>query len=174
MEAIPVSKLDDRMLSMADSRSPEEISKALGGVIRPERVAQRITELLDTRDWLSEARQDTLVVMKMRKVLTKLEGQFMTDDVAKIQLAYLKAIGDRLDKRRAATEVDLNTYHVNVGREMARVYDLALAYMKGALRAEIDAELWDTTSKEALEHARTELAKHAVDGEGNAVKSLAP
>lgn len=163
------------MLAMADSHSAEEISRELGGVITPTRVAARIKELLESRDWLTEAQQDTLVVMKMRKALTKLERNsegYLTEDSAKVQLSFLKAIGERLDKRRAATEIDLNTYHVNVGREMARVYDLALAYMKGALRSAIDPEVWDETSRDALQHARVELAKRAVDSEGHLVKSL--
>lgn len=173
MAEVALSQLDDRILSMADSHSAVEISKKLGGVISPTRVASRTKELLETRDWLTEAQQDSLVIMKMRKVLLHLEGQLLDLDNAKVQLQFLKAIGDRLDKRRAATEVDLNTYHVNVGREMARVYDIALSYMKGALRGDVDPELWDETAREALEHARAELAKSAVDEDGKPVKSLA-
>lgn len=171
-----ISRLDDKMLSMADSRSPKEISQALGGVITPTRVAARIKELLETRDWLTETQQDQMVSMKMKKLLARLEENsqnFITDDAAKVQLAALKAIGERLDKRRAATQVDLNTYHVNVGREMARVYDIALSYMKGALRDAIDPAAWDEAATEAMIHARGELAKRAVDSDGNAVTELA-
>lgn len=168
-----ISRLDDKMLSMADSRSPKEISQALGGVITPSRVAARIKELLESRDWLTEAQQDQMVSLKMRELLGKLEEQFFTEDNAKVQLAYLKAIGERIDKRRAATQVDLNTYHVNVGREMARVYDIALSYMKGALREAVDPAAWDEAATEAMIHARSELAKRAVDSDGNAVSELA-
>lgn len=168
-----ISRLDDKMLAMADSRSPKEISDALGGVISPTRVASRIKELLESRDWLTEAQQDQMVSLKMRDLLAKLEGEFFNLDNAKVQLMALKAIGDRLDKRRAATQVDLNTYHVNVGREMARVYDIAMSYMKGALREDIDPQRWEEAKQEAMIHARSELAKSAVDSEGNAVTSLA-
>lgn len=150
MTAIEISRLDDKMLALADTRSVREISEALGGVITPTRVAARIDELLDTRDWLTEAKQDQLNVYKMRRVLSELEGQYLDLDNAKVQLSYLKAIAERLDKRRAATDVDLERYSQNVGRQIGRVVDESLAYMRGALREEIDSDRWDELVREAM------------------------
>lgn len=163
MTALEISRLDDKMLSMADSRSPKEISIALGGVITPSRVAARIKELLESRDWLTEAQQDQMVSLKMRELLGKLEEQFFTEDNAKVQLAYLKAIGERIDKRRAATQVDLNTYSANQARVMGRAIDITLSYVKGALRDEVDPRRWDELLAEGLEHAQAEIDSHKVE-----------
>lgn len=166
MTALEISRLDDKMLSMADSRSPKEISQALGGVITPTRVAARIKELLESRDWLTEAQQDQMVSMKMRKVLARLEENsqnFITDDNAKVQLAYLKAIGDRLDKRRAATEVDLERYSQNVGRQLGRVVDETLTYMRGALREQINPDEWDDLVQEAMQIAWQRIEEKQIE-----------
>lgn len=120
MTALEISRLDEKMLQLADTRSPKEISAALGGVITPARVATRIKELLETRDWLTDAQQDAQVVRRMRELLGKLERSFNATgdqiidlDNAKVQLSILKAIGDRLDKRRAATDAELNALYEN-------------------------------------------------------------
>jgi len=150
---------DERILSLADHMSPEQISRELGDVVTPARVALRIHELLKAQDWLSLAEQDRLVTYKMRKILTKLEGQYMDLDSAKVQVKVLQAIGTRLDKRAAATTEDLQTYNANVGRTLGRVVDLALTYMKGALREQVDPELWDSLVMDALEQARREIER---------------
>lgn len=168
-----LSGIDDKVLSLADRLSPEEISREIGGVLSPAGVRVRLKHLLGARDWLEAVEQEQLILRRMNKVIDELEGQTRHNlDAAKVLLQYLKASADRLDKRAAAREIDLNTYHVNVGREMARVYDIALGYIKGALREEIDPLLWDEVAREALTHARAELAKKAVDGDGKAVEAL--
>lgn len=160
MAALEISRLDDKMLAMADSRSPKEISQALGGVITPTRVAARIKELLETRDWLTDAQQDQMVSLKMRKLLGKVEDQFFTEDNAKVQLATLKAIGERLDKRRAATAVDLNTLYSNQAQIMLRAIDIATGYLRGAFREQIEQEEWDAAIREGMSLAAAELEKH--------------
>lgn len=160
-----LSKIDQTILRYCDSESAEEISRRLGGVITPERVAAQKEALLTTKKWLTAAQEEELVLYRMRSILAKLEEKFFAEnlDSATVQLRYLKEIGVRLDKRREATQVDLETYDLNVAREMTRAYEIALGYMKGALRGEIEPELWDQIAKDALAHAGAEVSKKAVE-----------
>jgi hypothetical protein len=157
---LTLSLLDEKILLLADHMSPEEISRELGGVISPARVRLRKDELVKSHTWLERADEDFIVTWKLRRVLAKLEGQHFDLDNAKVQLSFLKAIGDRLDKRKAASEAELNALYGNQARIMGRAIDMALSYMKGALRGAVDPELWDEALKEGLYHAQAELDRH--------------
>lgn len=158
IEVLPARPLDVKLLQLADSFSPEEIGERLR--LSPSAVAARITELLKMRDWLTAAQEDALITLRMKRILAQLEERYLDLDNAMMQLRLLKEIGNRLDKRQAATSVDLNTLYDNQGRIMARAFDIALSYMRGALRDEIDPERWDELTDEALQHAEAELQKH--------------
>jgi hypothetical protein len=160
---VVLSQIDKTILRYCDSESAEEISRRLGGVITPERVAAQKTVLLTSRKWIDAAEQDELVLYRLRRILAAFEGQTLDNDNAMVQLRFLKEIGNRLDKRREATQVDLETYDLNVAREMTRAYDIALGYMKGALRGEIDPDVWDELAREALAHAGREVTQKALD-----------
>lgn len=161
LEVLPARPLDVKLLQLADSHSPEEIGERLR--LSPKAVAARITELLKMRDWLTAAQEDALITLKMKRILVQLEDRYLDLDNAMMQLRLLKEIGNRLDKRQAATSVDLSTYNQNVGRVLGQVVDSSLAYMKGALREQVDPELWDTLVMEAMQHARTEIAKNEIE-----------
>lgn len=105
--------LDTKMLSLADHMSPEAISRELGGVISPARVAVRVKELLTSSNWLTDYEQEQLVIDKMRKILRKLDERYLDLDNAKVQLQLLRAVAERLDKRRSATQDELNSLHAN-------------------------------------------------------------
>ncbi|WP_217181632.1 hypothetical protein [Streptomyces sp. AC495_CC817] len=158
-----LSRIDQTILRYCDSESAEEISRRLGHVITPERVAAQKEQLLTSKKWLTATQEEELVLYRMRNVLAQLEEQFLDLDNASVQLRYLKEIGNRLDKRREATQFDLETYDLNVAREMTRVYEIALGFMKGALRGEIDPDVWDEVAREALAHAGAEVAKKAIE-----------
>ena len=162
--ARPANKIDDKILQLADSHSPSEISRALNGVISPARVASHTQTLLKSKAWLTAVQEDMLISYKMKQVLIGLEGQYLDLDHALARVKILKEIGVRLDKRQAATEADLSVLYANQGRIMGQVVDNALTYMKGALREKVDPELWEELVKEAMYSAQAEIAKHeAID-----------
>ena len=147
-EDMELSEFDEKILGMADYMSPEQISKKLGGAVSAAKI------------------RENLLFRRMHMILAKLEripGSQWDLDNLKVQLATLKELGNRFDKRRQANEVDLERYDRNVALEMARVYDIALSYVKGALRSEVDAERWDEVARAALEHAQGELMKKAIE-----------
>lgn len=141
----------------------QEISERLGGVVSPVQVGARIKELLKMKNWLTAAEQDQEITLEMQRVLATLKARFQDNENLSLQLKVLKELGTRLDKRAAATQVDLNTYDANVGRQLGRVVDLALSYVKGALREKIDADEWDSLVLEAMGHARAEIVKNEVE-----------
>lgn len=142
--------------------SPEELSRSIEGLMTPVQVAAHVKKLLAEKDWLTAAEQDNLITLKLQAILSTLEQKFQDNENLDLQLKFLKEIGNRLDKRRAATQIDLTTYHANVGREMGRIYDLALAHMRGALSHAVDADEWDEAAVDALEFAQTEAMKKAI------------
>lgn len=162
-EEVELSRIDQTILRYADSESPEEISARFNGAITPERVAAQAKKLLADANWLTAAEQEELVIRRMRKIVADMEGAYQDLDTQKAQIAALESIAKRLDKRRENIQIDLETYDANVGREMARGYDIALGFMKGALRDEIDPEVWDSIAKDALIHAGQEVMKKAVE-----------
>ena len=154
-EDMELSEFDEKILGMADYMSPEQISKKLGGAVSAAKIRLQLQRLLED-----------LLFRRMHMILAKLEripGSQWDLDNLKVQLATLKELGNRFDKRRQANEVDLERYDRNVALEMARVYDIALSYVKGALRSEVDAERWDEVARAALEHAQGELMKKAIE-----------
>lgn len=154
------NKVDATIYQFADSESPAEISRRLGGVISPQAVAARTQTLLASKDWLTTQQEGQLIDLRLRKILVTLEDRFLDIDSAMMQLKLLKEMGNRLDKRAASTSLNLDSLYGNQGKLMAKAYDIALSYIKGALREQIDPDKWDELAKEALGHAQAELAKH--------------
>lgn len=155
---------DAKMLQLADSHSPTEISIALGGIISPEKVASRVQVLLRQKNWLTAAQEDALITYKLKMMLLEFEGKHLDKDTGMMRFRILDKLGARLERRTSATEEDLDKLYGNQGRLMGKVVDNALSYMKGALREKVDAEHWDALVSEALMSAQAEIAKHeAVD-----------
>jgi len=123
--------------------SPEELSALVGGVIRPDRVAAHVKKLLKARNWLDEAELDSLVTYKLQRILSEMETRYMDVENATIQLKLLKEVGARLDKRKAATEIDLGVLYGNQARLMAQ----ALTMTVEAAFAELVAKTPKLTQK---------------------------
>lgn len=160
MNETTISEIDEKILRYAATYSPEEISVKLGGIASPGRIAARVQALLHSRDWLTSTQQDQLITFKLQRILLDFEDRVLDVDNAKIRISLLKDIGVRLEKRQAATEVDLGRLYANQGAIMGRVFDNALTYMEGALRDKVDPELWAKLKEEALYSAQAEVAKY--------------
>ena len=155
--------IDDALIEGAVLElSAEEISERIGRALSPARVMQKTRELLKAGDWLDENERERALLRVLQKRIVELQST--TDlDAIKVQAAMVKDLLVQLNKRRAALEVDLNTYSTNVGRQLGQVVDLALTYMKGALREEVDPEKWDGLVMEALLVAQREIEKKQVE-----------
>lgn len=158
--------VDEKILSLAGAYSPTEISDMMAGRVSPEEVHDRGKALLK-RDWLTLAEEDQLVVRKLNKILIRLEGQYLNLDNASTQLKLLKEIGARLDKRAAATTVDLTALYGNQAILMGQAIELALQKTLGVLR-KAHPELEESEIREALRlslpEAAAEIQSRTVDG----------
>ena len=161
----PANKVDDKILQLAGSRSPEEISHMLGGLISPERIASRAQELLKSKDWLTSQQEQRRLYLMLASLLADLQGKYLDLDVAKVILATIKELSRQAEKLSEASEENLNKLYGNQGLIMARVVDKALGYMRGAFREEIDTEKWDQVYLEAVEHARDEISSYQAEVE---------
>lgn len=158
-----IGDVDAKILRYADSRSLEQISEIIGGVLSPEAVGARAQVLLKTPDWLTAAQKDQVLLGRMHELLEEIEEYFQDEKTFKLRLDTLKSIGDRLDKRKAATDNDLNMYSRNIGRQIGALVDESLAYMKGALREDVDGDRWEQIKEEAMTNAYAKIAAREVE-----------
>ena len=159
------NRLDDQILSLAGTMSPEEISREIKGVVSPGKIASRVQTLLKSRNWLSRAQERELIAYKLKSILLELEGRYATDDNMKIRITLIKEIGAQLDRAEKTTSQDLTTYSRNQGAILGRVVDIAFSSAKRALRDKVDSEEWDEVVREALFAAQLEISKHEIDDE---------
>lgn len=157
-----LSDVDAVIVRYADSLSPAQISFKIEGLLSPEQVMVRIGQLLDSPDWLSAAQQDQLVTLKMRQLVVELEEMPRTARNAEILIRALEAVGNRLDKRAAATEHDLSTLYAFQGAVMLDAIQKALGHMRSALTGaeKLSREEWDTALSAALRVAQVEISAH--------------
>jgi hypothetical protein len=163
--ARPANRANDAILSLAASHSPEEISVALGNTVSPATIAAHTQTLLKSKNWLTAIQEDRLITIRLNNLLADLERRAWDIDNVKVRLSILKEIGNRLDKRTAATDEDLNKLYGNQGRIMGQAFDLALSYMKGALREAVDPEQWEMLKSEGLRNAQLELSRYQAEDE---------
>ena len=166
----PANKMDDTILRFAGSHSPEEISYMLGGLVSPQRVAARVQELLASKSWLTQQQEQRRLYLTLSGVLAELQGRYLDVDNAKVILQLIKEQSRQLEVASRAQETDLNKLYDNQGRIMARIFDMALSYIRGALRDEIDPDRWDELQAEALLMAQGEIAKHEMEGDSGAIE----
>jgi len=162
-----VSRVDEYLVRYAESRSLREIAAMLGGVVTPEALAARLNTILDTRGFLSDAQRERRILIVLEDTLAEIDEAFQDKDMLKIKLTYLREISARLDKRKDALDADLNRLYGNQGAIMAHAYDVAMTYLKATILhapdGAITEERWDELQIEALNHARTELAKYEIE-----------
>lgn len=110
----------DRILlrGAAAHKSPTEIAKLTNGVLKPAEVAVRVQEILDDRDWLSEAQTKALLVddlMQLKDVLVEKAVTFKNLDAAKPLISVLT----QLDRTLTAEKFDLNKAMNEISRAHA-------------------------------------------------------
>lgn len=157
--------LDRKILQFAAAgNSPEEISRKIGNVLPPTKVALRIHKLIDSPDeYLSIPQQIRLNLQMMRDTLGELNSRYLDDANAKTRLAYMKEIAGSLERLQKTNDTDMELYSANVGRAMAAAYDIALAHIGGRLGDRVPIEEWAVLKREALEVAQGEVAKKQLE-----------
>lgn len=154
------SALDSKLLANA-RKSPAEIAEITG--LPAEVVAERISVLLESRDWLSDRQQERLLLeeiadlkdMVMDRVRFADEKDFA--GIANVALRTLKLISERLDSRRKLVDADINEITAAQARVFGQAFDLALAHVVGVLGDGIEPEVVDATVQDGLKLAARSL-----------------
>ena len=149
MSEVEVSRsaMDSKLLSLA-RKSPVEIAELTG--LDAGFVASRVSELLGSRDWLSDRQQERLLLEEVSElkdlVMDALRqsgdaGEFVA--TANVALRTLKLIGERLDSRRKLVDSDIEQITAAHARLFGRAFDVALQHIVGAVASGVDSELMD-------------------------------
>jgi hypothetical protein len=165
-ELVGRSAMDAKLLSFA-RKSPEEIAELTG--LDARFVAERISELLESRDWLSDRQQERLLLEEIADLKDMiLERVRFADDkdfaaTANVALRTLKLISERLDARKKLVDLDINTIQAAQARLFGKAFDLALGYVVDSFKAleEVPAEEdVDVIVREGLKRAAVELERN--------------
>ena len=154
--------VDAKLLSLA-RKSPQEISDLTG--LDAKFVAERISQLLESRDWLSDRQQERLLLEEIAELKDMVMDRVrFADDrefanVANVALRTLKLISERLDARRKLVDTDINEITAAQARLFGRAFDAALSHVVAGVKltSEIDDELVDSLVVEGLKLAARSL-----------------
>jgi hypothetical protein len=158
--------VDSKLLSLA-RRSPEEISEVTG--LDARFVAERISQLLESRDWLSDRQQERLLLEEIADLKDEVMARMRVADekdfaqVANVALRTLKLISERLDSRRKIVDADINEITGAQARIFGKAFDLALSYVVTNFKSleEVPAsEDVDVIVREGLKLAAAELERN--------------
>jgi hypothetical protein len=160
------SAIDGKLLSLA-RRSPQEIAELTG--LDARFVAERVSFLLESRDWLSDRQQERLLLEEIADLKDEVMARMrMADEkdfaqVANVALRTLKLISERIDARRKIVDADINEITAAQARIFGKAFDLALAYVVDSFKAleEVPAEEdVDVIVREGLKRAAMELERN--------------
>jgi hypothetical protein len=163
------SAVDARLLAMA-RKSPQEIADATG--LDARFVAERISFLLESRDWLSDRQQERLLLEEVSELKDLVMDAVRSSGDAKdfaatasVALRTLKLVGERLDSRRKLVEADINEITAAQARMFGKAFDKALSHVVERIKAveELpEPEHVDAWVADGLRLAVRELDSHVV------------
>lgn len=156
---------DKILLRAAGSRkSPNEMSIAVGGSLTAAQCAARVIELLDSRDWLSQAHQRMLLVdemMGLKDALWEKAVEYQSVDHVKPLISVLTLI----DKTLAADKFDLTKAMSEINRAHAQLMLSAIALTLERSFLELEKRYPDIEKTELLEvfHAAMPDVIHSIE-----------
>jgi hypothetical protein len=132
------TNLDEKLLSLA-RKSPMEIAEVTG--LDAGFVAERITYLLDSKDWLTDRQEERLILIEAATLKDKAFG--MLEDVgpqefagvANVVLKTLRLVSERLDARRKLVDDDIHKITAAHAKIFAQAFDSALQYIIAGFKA---------------------------------------
>ncbi len=160
--------VDKQIIKQAGLRkSPEEISLSIGGILSATEVAARITQIIESRDWLSTLDQKRLILDDMAFMMDKLKAQveateYLSKDDAN---SYRNALKDMLAMIDNVTMQD--------EAQMMRISEVHAKVMAGAIRLGYERAVFELQRKydigeqeayEALEAAIPVAFERLTDG----------
>jgi hypothetical protein len=164
------SAVDGKLLSLA-RKSPDEIAELTG--LDARFVAERISQLLESRDWLSDRQQERLLLEEIADLKDLVMDRVRFADekdfagVANVALRSMKLISERLDARKKLVDQDIQSITAAQARIFGRAFDLALTHVVCSFKAleEVpEDEAVDDIVRDALKKAAGELERNVAAG----------
>ena len=121
--------IDRKLLAAAaDGLSPREMARLVNNVVTPEEAAQRVRQLLESRNWLTFFEQEQLVLESINELLSTMRewANAGSLDHIKVSLAALKMKQDHLAKNRISPEQAANIIREGQARIMLAAIQQAL------------------------------------------------
>ena len=165
---IEKSSLDARLLSMA-RKSPQEIADATG--LDARFIAERISQLLESRDWLTERQQERLLLEEVIDLKDKVMEMLELGDPrmfaanASVALKTMKLVSERIDARRKLVNQDINEITNAQARIFGKAFDVALQHIVSNMKKSDELpepEDIDAWVSDGLRMAARELSEHVV------------
>jgi hypothetical protein len=157
------TNLDERLLSLA-RRSPAEIAEVTG--LDEKFIAERISYLLESKDWLTDRQEERLLLVEAAalkdKAFSMLDsvGPNEFAGVANVVLRSLRLVSDRLDARRKLVDDDIKRITAEHARVFAMAFDVALHHIVSGLSAEVEEEVLQELVRAGLMKAQRVLDEH--------------
>jgi hypothetical protein len=165
---IEKSSLDAKLLSMA-RKSPQEIADATG--LDARFIAERISQLLESRDWLTERQQERLLLEEVIDLKDKVMEMLELGDPrmfaanASVALKTMKLVSERIDARRKLVNQDINEITNAQARIFGKAFDVALQHIVSNMKKSDELpepEDIDAWVSDGLRMAARELSEHVV------------
>lgn len=152
--------VDRKLLHAAtDGLSPKEMSQAVGGIVTPEQAAQRVRDLLESRNWLTFFEQEQLLMESLNEIISGMRQWTDSGSVQHIKatLQAIKMKQDQLQRNRIDPETAANI----IREGQARIMLSAIQVMMVAAADEL-ARRYNVPTSEVHDIFIVELPK-AVD-----------
>jgi len=162
------SSLDAKLLSMA-RKSPQEIADATG--LDARFIAERISQLLESRDWLTERQQERLLLEEVIDLKDKVMEMLELGDPrmfaanASVALKTMKLVSERIDARRKLVNQDINEITNAQARIFGKAFDVALQHIVSNMKKSDElpeSEDIDAWVSDGLRMAARELSEHVI------------
>lgn len=128
--------LDRKLLrAAADGLSPREMSRAVGGVVTPEQALQRINDLLDSRDYLTNIKAQALVIEDINDLLSTAREYAKAGSHQHLAAAtrLLKIKLDQLNQTTISPQDAARIIREGHGRIMLEAINLAFQFVSAEL-----------------------------------------
>lgn len=171
-----IATIPDRMtvsnkMLIANARlSPVEIQANTG--IPALEAAEKITELLGNRNWLSAFQKEQLLIMDMEDVIADAKqrlanvGDEFYADIAAVVIRAMTGIGTRLDAQRKLVQFNIDEISRAQASVFGQAFDIALWHVVDKLMIEnpqIDKSEVRQLVREGMKLAAAKLNEHTSD-----------
>lgn len=167
IEKVDKGSISNRLLLSYARLSPNEIAKKTG--FSPIEAAERISALLDDRDYLTQMQQEQLLILDMQELIDDAKQRMsgVSDeyyaDIAAVVVRSMTAIGARMDSQRKLIKHNIEDITEARAALYGRSFDIALWHVIDKLMIEhsdISKEEVRALVREGMMLASQSLAEH--------------